>query len=315
MSAVATPRSTRHAPRPHVLVTGSSSGIGRATALTLARHGLRVFATVRRAEDAEALQVAAGAVGVGNTVRPVLLDVTDPAGIAEAAELVRRELAERGGALVGLVNNAGIVVGGPVEEVPLERLREVLEVNVVGVVAVTQAFLPLLRAGRGRIVNVSSVSGRVAAPFLGAYAASKFALEALSDALRVELRPWGLRMVLVEPGPVATPFWDKGHAEYDERESGEERAGSPYARYAPALRARFRESEAGGLPAEAVAQAIHRALVVPRPRARYLVTRRPLLFALFSRLAPDGVRDAWLGQWVRPPRRAGGAGGGAGARS
>ncbi len=315
MNGAAAPRSTLHTPRLHVVVTGASSGIGRATALMLARHGLRVFATVRRAADAEAVQVAAGAVGVGNAVRPVLLDVTDPTAIAEAAELVRRELAERGGALVGLVNNAGVVVGGPLEEVPLERLREVLEVNVVGAVAVTQAFLPLLRAGRGRIVNVSSVSGRVAPPFLGPYAASKFALEALSDALRVELRPWGLRVVLVEPGPVETPFWDKGHAEYDERDSGEEQAGSPYARYAPALRARFQESEASGLPAEAVAETIHRALVAPRPRARYLVTRRPLLFALFSRLAPDGVRDALLGRWVRPSRTAGGAGGGTGARS
>ena len=154
--------------------------------------GWFVFGGVRTVRDLAKLAASAGAVGLGDLVQPILLDVTDSAQIAAAQELVALTLRERGLRLTGLINNAGIAVGGPLEEVPLARLREILAINVIGVVAVTQAFLPLLRAGRGRIINISSVSGRVAAPFLGPYAASKFALEALSDALRVELRPWGV---------------------------------------------------------------------------------------------------------------------------
>jgi NAD(P)-dependent dehydrogenase (short-subunit alcohol dehydrogenase family) len=293
--------------RGTVVITGASSGIGRATALTLARAGWHVFAGVRREADGAALAADAGAIGVGALVRPLPLDVTDEASITRAVVAVRDELGADGGRLVGLVNNAGIAGAGPIEEVSLGRFREVLAVNVLGVVAVTQAFLPLLRQSRGRIVNVSSVSGRAAPPFLGPYAASKFALEALSDALRVELRPWGIKVIVVEPGPIATPIWEKGEtAALADRES---RAGSPYAPYLDRVLGLFRGAAARGFPPERVAATIARALAVPRPRARYLVTRNALGFALFARLAPESLRDglfalAMLRVSRRAPRKA-----------
>jgi NAD(P)-dependent dehydrogenase (short-subunit alcohol dehydrogenase family) len=278
--------------RGAVVVTGASSGIGWATALVLAHEGWLVFAGVRREDHGEALLAAAAALGAGVLLQPIRLDVTNEASIAAATAEIAAELEERGERLVGLVNNAGIAVAGPTEEIPLTRLRTVLEVNVVGAVATTQALLPLLRAGRGRIVNISSVSGRVASPFLGPYAASKFALEALSDALRVELAPWGLKVVLVEPGPVATPIWGKGEAMADEDREGISDS-SPYAPYLGRVRMAFREGARRGIPPEVVAGVIVRALSVPRPRARYLVGSNRAAVALVARLAPDGMRD-WL---------------------
>ena len=279
--------------RGAVVVTGASSGIGRAAALLLARRGWLVFAGVRRASDGAALAVAAGALGVGALLLPRLLDVTDAASVAAAADEVGVALAARGIRLTGLVNNAGIAVAGPLEEVPIARLRQVLEVNVVGAVAVTQALLPLLRQGRGRIVNISSVAGRVASPFLGPYAASKFALEALSDALRVELAPWGLAVVLIEPGPVATSIWGKGEAlvEADRVGVGDD---SPYAPRIEQLRAAFRRNARRGMAAEAVAEVIVRALEVPHPRVRYMIGRNRVAVALLARLVPDRLRDRIL---------------------
>lgn len=279
--------------RGAVVVTGASSGIGRATALGLARQGWWVFGGVRAEADAVALVAAAGAVGLGALLHPLLLDVTDTASIAAAVVTVRDALAGRDLLLIGLVNNAGIAVAGPIEEVPLDRLRAGLAVNVVGVVAVTQAFLPLLRAGKGRIINVGSVAGRVAAPFLGAYSATKFALEALSDALRVELRPWGLAVVLIEPGPIATPIWAKGAAGAL-ADRAELASDSPYAPYAPRVQAFARHANATGLPPGRVAKSIAHALAVPRPRARYVVARNRIAFALLVRLVPDSLRDAFL---------------------
>jgi len=287
-----------------VVVTGASSGIGEVTALTLARAGWLTFAGVRTTEAAERLSASAGAIGVGGLLRPLILDVTADAQIAAATALVREECRGRGVRLRGLINNAGIAVAGPLELVPLERLRASLAINTVGALAVTQAFLPQLRAARGRVINLSSVSGRVAAPFLGPYAASKFALEALSDALRVELRPWGMRVILIEPGPIVTPIWEKGAA----LALGADAAldGSPYAPFLPRVRARFLRAAEGGRSPELVATAILRALTVPRPRARYLLTRSPLGFTLFARCAPDWLRDlsfgVALGLWDRPPR-------------
>lgn len=275
-----------------VVVTGASSGIGRATALALARRGFVTVATVRRADDGAALAAAAGATGVGALVEPAELDVVDPVAVRDFAARVREVLRRRGGRLVGLVNNAGIVAAGPIEEVSLARLRQALEVNVVGAVAVTQALLPLLRAGRGRVVNVSSVSGRVVSPFLGPYAASKFALEAVSDALRLELRPWGIATVVVEPGPVVTPIWEKAAAAaFADRAA---LTASPYAPLVPAVAAAFRRAARDGLPAEAVAETICRALTVRRPKARYLLTRRPWQFTLLHRFVPDRWRDALI---------------------
>lgn len=279
--------------RGAVVVTGATSGIGRAAALRLAHDGWRVFAGVRRQDDGAALAAAAAAIGVAPLLLPLLLDVTDGASVAAAASAVDAALAQRGERLAGLINNAGIAVAGPIEEVPLARLREVLEVNVVGATATTQAFLSQLRRARGRIVNVSSVSGRVAWPFLGPYAASKFALEALSDALRVELGPWGVRVILVEPGPVATPIWGKAEARVNADRAGIG-DGSPYAPYVARARAAFQAAARRGIPPEAVAAVIAGALVAPRPRARYPIDSRGVAVALIARLAPDAVRDRLL---------------------
>ncbi len=184
-----------------VLVTGAAKGIGRATVLRLARGGWRVFAGVRHAEDGEALRAAAAGDGdaaarsgaseaARGSVVPVLLDVTDDAQIAAAADAIRNAT---DGLLHGVVNNAGIAVAGPLEFLPVAALRRQLDVNVIGQVAVTQAMLPLVRAARGRLVFVGSIAGRSAMPFVGPYSASKFALEALADTLRVELLPWRSR--------------------------------------------------------------------------------------------------------------------------
>ena len=178
-----------------VVITGASTGIGAACALHLDQWGWRVFAGVRKQGDAEALRAQGSA-----RLTPVSLDVTDTVSISTAASAVAGAVGAAG--LAGLVNNAGIVVPGPIELLPLSDLRRQLEINVVGQVAVTQAFLPLIRAGRGRIVNMGSIAGRMATPFTGAYGASKFALEALTDALRLELQPWGISVSIIEPGAV-----------------------------------------------------------------------------------------------------------------
>lgn len=274
------------------LITGASSGIGWATALVLAHGGWLVYAGVRREEDGAALAAAAAGIGAGALLRPIILDVTDATSVAAVIGVVESELREHRVTLAGLVNNAGIAVAGPVEEVPLARWRTVLDVNVTGAVAMAQACLPLLRAGRGRIVNISSVSGRVASPFLGPYAASKFALEALSDSLRLELAPWGVKVVLVEPGPVATPIWDKGEAMVaaDRAHIGD---ASPYAPWLGQIRAAFRSSARRGIPPEVVAGVIVRALTTPHPQARYPIGSNRAAVALITRFAPDWVRD-WL---------------------
>src|SRR5919112_1052610 len=185
----------------NVLITGASTGIGHATAKRMLAYGWEVFAAARKDEDLERLR--------GEGFTPIKLDVTDPETIAAA----REELDERG--LRGLVNNAGVAVSGPIEFIPLDELRRQLEVNLVGQVAVIQAFLPNIREATGRIVNISSIGGRIALPMVGPYAASKHALEAVSDSLRRELRPWGIHVSLIEPGGVTTPIWEKGKATAD----------------------------------------------------------------------------------------------------
>src|SRR3972149_6942761 len=197
--------------RGAVVVTGASTGIGRACVQRLDTMGFRVFGGVRREVDGESLKSE-----TSDRVTPILIDVTDSVSIASAAEVVAAAVGEAG--LAGLVNNAGIPVPGPLEFLPLEDIRRQLEVNVIDQIAVTQAFLPLLRKGRGRIVNVGSIAGKFATPFLGPYTASKHAMEGLSDALRQELRPWGIHVALVEPGSIATPIWQKGQANANEIE-------------------------------------------------------------------------------------------------
>jgi NAD(P)-dependent dehydrogenase (short-subunit alcohol dehydrogenase family) len=232
---------------PTVLVTGASRGIGLAVCERMKAAGWDVLAGVRRTEDAK----------VGT---PVIVDVTDVGTLA---------LPDR---LDAVVNNAGIVVGGPIEALDLDELRTQLEVNVTGQVAVTQAVLPRLRESGGRLVFMSSVSGRVATPYTGAYAASKYALEAIADALRIELRPWGIRVSLVEPGAIDTALWQDAEVTLDEgvaKLSPEHR--ELYLPQLDALRRTIRRTAKAAIPPAKVADAVHRALTASRPRARYVV--------------------------------------------
>ena len=276
------------------MVTGASSGIGAAVARELVRRGCVVFGTVRGAADAASL-AARGAT-------PVLMDVTDAASIAAARVQVERALAGR--PLAGLVNNAGIAGAGPLELLPLEEFRHVLEVNLIGVLAVTQAFLPLLKAARGRIVNVSSVAGRGALPFMGPYAASKFALEAMSDSLRRELLPFRVAVIVIEPGSVQSRIWEKVEAMDLSRYRD-----TPYA----SVLERFRDAALRGAkrapPADSVARAVGKALTARRPAIRMLVSAHPIIDRLVLRI-PDRWMD-WLIEravWGKAGKREGGKG-------
>ncbi|HET8822458.1 MAG TPA: SDR family NAD(P)-dependent oxidoreductase [Thermoleophilaceae bacterium] len=267
-----------------VLVTGASTGIGEASALHLRDIGFTPIAGVRKDEDADRLE------GLG--LRTVKLDVTDADGIAAARESLGEE------PLAGLVNNAGIAVAAPLEFLPIDRLRRQLEVNLIGQIAVTQAFLPALRRARGRIVNVSSIGGRVALPLLGAYNASKFGLEGASDALRRELRSQGVDVILIEPGGVKTPIWKKGEALADEiTEELPPEAERLYGRLIARVRAETRKiDEERGSEPRAVAEAIATALTARRPRARYVVGNDAKQRAVAARLLPARVMDRMIGR-------------------
>jgi NAD(P)-dependent dehydrogenase (short-subunit alcohol dehydrogenase family) len=271
-------------PSGTVLVTGASSGIGEATALHLKELGFDALAAVRKDEDAERLALSG--------LRTVRIDVTDSDSIAAS----RAALGD--GPLAGLVNNAGIAVAAPLEFLPIDQFRHQLEVNLVGQLAVTQTFLPALRAGRGRIVNVSSIGGRVALPILGAYHASKFALEAVSDTLRRELLSQGVDVVVIEPGGVKTPIWRKGD------ELGTKlfadtppEAARLYGRMIEVVRKRSTKiaTETGIEPRE-VAEAIGHALTAKRPRARYLVGRDAQMRAPVAAVLPARLMDRLVGR-------------------
>lgn len=271
----------------YVVVTGASKGIGRATALYLAQQGFHVFAGVRNGADGEALVAAAGP-----TITPLALDVTDQAQVAAAAATVHAAVGDVG--LVGLVNNAGVAVAAPLEFIPLAELRNQLEVNVVGQIGVTQALLPLLRRAKGRIVNISSMGGRIAGPWLGPYHASKFALEALTDALRQELAPWEIAVIAVEPGAIATPIWETSLARA--RRLLDQFPAPAHDLYGKPMAKRIAIAEKNanvGIPPEQVAAVVAAALTVPRPKTRYPVgTDAKIAINLIARL-PDRWRD-WL---------------------
>lgn len=278
------PDTPTRAPRA-VLVSGASSGIGRASALRLAREGFVVFAGVRREADGQALAREAP-----ERIVPVILDVTRADDIAAAVAAVAARCGEDG--LAGLVNNAGTVLAAPLEFVPLEDVREQFEVNVLGVLALTQACLPLLRRSGGRTVIVGSISGRVASPLVGPYAMSKFAVEALADALRRELEPWRLEVALIEPGRVRTPIWDKSLAAAERlAERLPPEALELYGEAIAAVRARAAARSDAGVAAESVAEVVHRALVASRPRPRYLVGRDARIADVLARALPDRLLD------------------------
>lgn len=270
-----------------ILVTGASSGIGEACAVAFGRLGWDVFAGVRRDEDGKRLQ----AKSTGD-LRPVLLDVTDLASVEAMAKEVAANVGDAG--LTAVVNNAGIAVGGPVEYMAIDEWRRQFEVNVFGQVAVTKAVLPLIRpsASRGRIVFIGSIGGRIASPFIAPYAASKHAIEAIAESMRHELVDTGIRTVVVEPGAVRTPIWDKGRSDADEIEANLPPEGLK--RYAPAiagLRKAMEFQARTGVDPEVVAGVVVRAVTKPRPAARYVVGRDAKMMAIVARVLPDSARD------------------------
>ncbi len=276
------------------MITGCSTGIGRATALRLDSNGWRVYAGVRKQVDADGL-AAAGS----ERLTPLIVDVTDPASVAGARERIGME-APAG--LHALVNNAGVAYTGPLEFVPLEDFRRQLEVNLLGQVEMMQALIPALRLTRGRIVNITSIGGIVATPFFGPYNASKYALEAVSDCLRGELRPWGIETIVIEPGSVATEIWESGVDQFGETK--ERMAPEVQTLYGKALKALIRTSmETGerGIPADHAAAVIERALNAKRPRARYRIGRDAHAMAAASSLLPDRVFDRLIARAMRIP--------------
>jgi NAD(P)-dependent dehydrogenase (short-subunit alcohol dehydrogenase family) len=273
-----------------VLITGCSSGIGRATALEAASRGHRVFATAR---DRAGLEELAGLSGIG----ALPLDVTDPESIRRAVEAA----AARTGRIDALVNNAGYAQYGAVEDVSPEEWRRQFDVNLFGAIEVTRAVLPAMRQARGgTIVNVSSIAGKIAIPFAAPYCASKHSLEAVSDALRVEVSPFGIRVVVIEAGPITTRFEDRARAQVARMMSSP----GPYsAFYGNAERAMETDFKAGSLPPEAVARVIVDAIESPRPKIRYRITRLARVFIPMRRLFSDRFFDRRMKKILKLPDR------------
>ena len=281
--------------RGPVVVTGTSTGIGAATAVRLADLGFLVFAGVRNRADADGRVARASGV-----IRPLVIDITDAASIEAATSEVTEAVGERG--LAGLVNNAGAVWPGPLEFQPMNEFRAQLEVNLVGHLAVIQAFLPLIRRGSGRIVNVGSIGGKLVLPIHGAYSASKFGMEALSDALRLELRQWRIPVSLIEPGATNTAIFGKTLARLDAAAAalgtrGEHRYDAQFA----ALRRVVEQTAADAAPAEELAQVIAEALMATRPKARYLAGKGAREAVALARTPSDRIKDLAIAKDVGLP--------------
>ena len=266
-----------------IVITGASTGIGLSAAKILVERGFRVYGSVRRQNDAERLVNE-----LGENLVPLLFDVTDGTGVHTAAKRVREELI--GETLFGLVNNAGVASPAPLIHQPIEDFRKQLEINVTGQLIVTQAFAPLLgvdrslRGSPGRIINVSSVSGRNGSPFLGAYAASKHALEGMSESMRREMMLYGIKVVIVAPGPIKTPIWDKA----EQLETSSFQQTDFHEAEKKAMQFAIRNGR-NGLSAEAVGKVIFQALTVARPPVRYTITPSPFSTWLMSRLPKSFV--------------------------
>jgi NAD(P)-dependent dehydrogenase (short-subunit alcohol dehydrogenase family) len=279
--------------RGGVVVTGASTGIGNAVALHLDRIGFRVFAGVRRDEDAERLSAAGS-----DRLTSVRIDVTDAASIRAAADEVAAALGSE--PLSGLVNNAGIAVSGPVEYLPIEEVRKQLEVNFIGQVAVTQAFLPLLRRSRGRVVNIGSVGGEVALPFLSPYAASKHAMEGFSDSLRREVERLGVHVSVVRPGAIQSSIWERGNAAADEVLATVPReALEVYGDAVRGARAAANKRAQQAIPAQEVADVVEHALTSDKPKTRYVVGRVGKAMVKLERWLPDRVFDRLVARAMR----------------
>lgn len=287
--------------RRAVVVTGASSGIGRACSLALARKGFHVFAGVRRHEDGRRLTEE-----MAGRITPVLIDVT----VAESVRTAAGQVADAvgGAGLIALVNNAGIGLTGPIEALPIEALRHQYEVNVFGQVAVTQALLPLLRVARGRIINIGSIGDRLTMPFGAALTSSKWALASITEGLRLELRPAGIHVVLIEPASIRTDAVDKMEADLERTLT--EFEPEARARYESAFRAMTKSvvaRERTGSSPDVVARRVVHAVVTPNPKTRYLVGKHARALALLARWAPDPVFDLLRLRLFGLPRGFGGA--------
>ena len=252
-----------------IVVTGASTGIGRDAVRILIENSFRVYGSVRKQEDADGLVK-----DFGENFIPLFFDVTDEAAVHAATKQVREEL--NGETLFGLVNNAGVAVAGPMMHLPIESFRKQLEINVTGQLIVTQAFIPLLGSDRslkgkpGRVINISSASGKNGSPFVGAYAASKHALEGMSESMRRELMLYGIDVIIIGPGPIATPIWDKAEQEDPEQYKNTDyyESGTKFQKYAL-------KSGRNGLPVERVSEVVFQALTSAKPRVRYTITPNP----------------------------------------
>ena len=266
-----------------IVITGASTGIGKATALHLDRLGFKVFAGVRKETDAQALKQEAS-----NKLTPILLDVTDGNSIAAAVDTIARET---GGELYGLVNNAGVSLNGPLELVPTSEIKQLMDVNVLGLLAVTKAFLPLLRQNKGRIINISSGHGLLAIPDKSVYAASKFAVQAITDSLRVELRPFDVSVSSIVVGKVDTAVLGKIIADRDKMI--EAAPAEVVKLYSPLVEFFNKEvKELPGIPAIEVGKVVAQALTTEKPKAQYLIGPGAKKMKNLARL-PVGLRD-WL---------------------
>ncbi len=269
----------------YVVITGASTGIGYDGTRYLIEKGWHVFGSVRKQADAERVQAE-----LGERFTPLLFDVTDGAAIKTAADQVAQQVGDNG--LWGLVNNAGVAVPGPLMHLPIDEFRRQLEINLIGQLAVTQAFLPLLGARKdaphppGRIINMSSVSGKIAYPFMGPYAASKHALEALSDALRRELLIYGIDVIVIEPGSIKTPIWDKA-GDLDPSLY----ADTDYVEFLEPMQKTVVRQGQTGVPVERVSEKIWEALTKERPKTRYPIPRKWLTGWILPRWLPDRMFD------------------------
>jgi NAD(P)-dependent dehydrogenase (short-subunit alcohol dehydrogenase family) len=275
-----------------IVITGVSTGIGYATAKLLAERGFQVFGSVRSEADADRTGR-----DLGPNFCPLLFDVTDQPSVNKAADLVRERLGQN--RLFALINNAGIEMTGPLAYLPVERFRTQLEVNLIGVLSVTQAFLPLLgtepnRIGSpGRIINISSAMGRLAVPFIGAYCASKFGLEGFSDSLRREMMLFGIDVIVVEPGAVVTPIWEKA-----EGKMLNDYPNTPYQRSLSKFVETAMKSGREGFPASKVAELIERILSTKKPKARYTLIPKHFVEYTIPRLLPTRLLDYLMGKYL-----------------
>jgi NAD(P)-dependent dehydrogenase (short-subunit alcohol dehydrogenase family) len=286
-----------------VLITGTSTGIGRAATFTLAENGYRVLAAARKREDIDSLMAEAATRGLNGLVEPIVLDVTDAGQIAAAVDIVGAKMAA-GGRLHALIHNAGAQWAGPIEIMPLAEWRAQFEVLVFGPVALTQQLLPYLRASRGRVVNVTSIGGIAPGPMIAAYQAAKAAFEAVSDSMRMEFAPFGVHVSAIAPGGISTPMLDRSSETFNRLADALPKQLQPI--YADALRAFAKtvaSAQRNSTSPEKASLTILKAVTAPRPRTRYLIGTDAKLLAFLKHNLPDRWMDALTFRLVGLPRR------------